>query len=117
MTPAVVWEWAINGAGVAVASEVVTSPLLKRRVPVNDSAVGRDAVSVGAAAPKLCKVDRAQAAADVGEKSTSPAALVDAPFALGIGEEEDGFFCSSVVPDILRPVFLDCSSEFLSQSD
>ena len=69
-----------------------TTPWLKRRVPVNDSVVGRDALSVGAAAPKLCNVDKAQAAADVGEKSTSPPALVDVPFEVGIGEDEVGFF-------------------------
>lgn len=81
-------------------------------MPVNDSVDGRDALSVGAAAPKLCNVDRAQAAADVGEKRTSPPALVAAPFEVGIGE--DDFFGWSVVPDMLKSVFLDFSSELLS---
>ena len=85
-----------------VEIELVTPALLNRRVPVNESVVGRDVLSVGAAAPKLCKVDSAHAAADVGEKSTSPPALLAVAFELGIGDDEDAFFCSSAVPAILK---------------
>ena len=90
--------------------------MLKRRVPVNESVVGRDPFSFGAAAPKLCNVDSAQAAADVGEKSTSPPALFDVAFGLGIGEDEEDFFRCSAVPVMLKSgLFLDVSfPEFLS---
>lgn len=57
-------------------SVLVALVLLKRRVPISESVLGRDPFPFGAAAPKLCNVDNAQAAADVGEKRSSPAALV-----------------------------------------
>ncbi len=60
-------------------------------MPVNESVEGRGPLSVGAAAPKLCNVDSAHAAADVGEKSTSPPLDAEA-FGLGTGDDEDGFF-------------------------
>jgi hypothetical protein len=75
-----------------VESALVTPTLLKRRVPVNESVVGRDPLSFGAAAPKLCKVDNAQAAADVGEKRSLPLVLFAVAFGLGTGEDDDVFF-------------------------
>jgi hypothetical protein len=44
--------------------------VLKRRVPVKESPLGRGAVSAEVAAPKLCRVESAQAAADVGENNS-----------------------------------------------
>ena len=87
------WNGCAKRAEVLLESEFATPALLKRRVPVKESVVGRDPLSVGAAAPKLCNVDSAQAAADVGEKSASPPELFAVAVGFGIGEDEDGFFC------------------------
>jgi len=75
----------------------LTLPLLKRRVPVSESVVGRCPLSFGgAAAPKLCKVDSAQAAADVGENRSPPLLLFTAtlplPALLVAAGEDDVFF-------------------------
>jgi hypothetical protein len=56
--------------------------------------VGRDPFSFGAAAPKLCNVDNAQAAADVGEKRSPPLVLFAMAFEAGTGEDEEIFFSS-----------------------
>ena len=107
MTPVVACVWTADmlqcgswlgcfGSNVAaiviVESAVLEATLLKRRVPVNESVVGRDLVSFGAAAPKLCNVDSAQAAADVGEKRSPPLVPFAVTFGLGTGEDEDVFF-------------------------
>ncbi len=79
-------------AGVRIGSALATPALLKRRVPVNESIDGRGPLSLGAAAPKLWSVDNAQAAADVGENSTSPLPLLAVAFGFGTGDDEAGFF-------------------------
>ena len=86
-----------------VESLHATLELLKRRVPVSESVVGRDPFPFGAAAPKLCNVDSAQAAADVGENRSSPVVLCAVRFGLGTGEQEDDFFPSRPTPDIFNP--------------
>ena len=67
---------------------LITPALLKRRVPVNESVVGRGPLSLGAAAPKLCNVDSAHAAADVGENKSPPLVLFAVELGFGTGEEE-----------------------------
>lgn len=64
------------GSVMFVPLPLLTAPL-KSRVPVRAFAFGR-VVSLcgGAAAPKLCIVERAHAAAEVGENNSSGAPLV-----------------------------------------
>jgi hypothetical protein len=86
-----------------VASKVALGlplPLLKRRVPVSESVVGRCPLSFGgAAAPKLCKVDSAQAAADVGENRSPPLLLFTATLpALLVAAAGDDFFFFNGTP-------------------
>ena len=84
-------SWLGSDVILGIVVESALAVLLKRRVPVNESAVGREP-SFGAAAPKLCRVDSAQAAADVGEKRSPAFGLLAVTFGLGTGEDDEVLF-------------------------